>query len=257
MLPTFRQEDQIIFGTVAQLEKVWILVRETNPISLRDFAGKMGYSPKPFTCQAKTADLNPSRPGPYQVAGLVVSIDAWGAAAEELFGRQKIEKAQKAWESFSKVLRENHDYDVDMDRKSKHFGCVRYKGEYLYSDYDLFDVVIENQEHRSLTALERMNGKEHRRGARFYRIQSMINTRLGFDMIQHAYDAHYFAGWQAVHVFDPMGNYMHWDARQVEVQYGKWERHPVPQELKSRPWPAGVPVGEPKLKLIRGGKYGQ
>lgn len=257
MLPTFRQEDQQIFGTVAQIEKVWILVRETNPVSLRDFAGKQGYTPKPFTCQAKTADLNPSGPGAYQLAGLVVSMEVWAGAGDQLFESRKTEKAMRAWESFRKMLKENGDYDVDMDTKSRHYGCVRYKGDYLYSDYDLFDVVIENEEHRSLTALERVNGKEHRRGARFYRIQSMINSRLGFDMIQHAYDAHFFAGYQDVHVFDPKGNYQHWNAKRVENQYKIWDRHPVPQELKSRPWPAGVPVGEPKLKLIRGGKWGQ
>ena len=55
MSATFRQEDQLVFGSVAQLEKVWILVRETNPVSLQLYAGKQGYSPKPFTCQAKTA----------------------------------------------------------------------------------------------------------------------------------------------------------------------------------------------------------
>ena len=63
-----RPTDKRVFLDAARQLQLWILVRRTNPASLR-YIGLPGYLPKPIDCKAKTADLNQGR---YRVAGLVV-----------------------------------------------------------------------------------------------------------------------------------------------------------------------------------------
>ncbi|MCC6361916.1 MAG: hypothetical protein IT165_00235 [Bryobacterales bacterium] len=191
-----RPSDKRIFLEAAAHFQVWILVRRTNPASLR-YVGQAGYTPKRIDCKAKTADAdNP----PYTLAGLVVDPRIHPRA----FKPGKEAKALAAWKSMEPLI--GRTYMVDEDKNSKHYGCLRLDGNYIHGDYDLYDIIDISQPHRNLAAVETLHGQPHRRGAKLLAVQKYVNERMGAPMVQHGGEAQYADhSEQAIDAFGPNG----------------------------------------------------
>src|SRR5207237_806375 len=76
-----RPRDINAFTAAAKVYKVYILVRRTNPASLK-YIGMPGFTPKPLDCKPKTADADIVIDGRRrETAGLVVDPTLVGAGA--------------------------------------------------------------------------------------------------------------------------------------------------------------------------------
>ncbi|MCC6343817.1 MAG: hypothetical protein IT166_16560 [Bryobacterales bacterium] len=191
-----RPSDKRIFLDAAAHFQVWILVRRTNPASLR-YVGQAGYTPKRIDCKAKTADIDIP---PYTLAGLVVDPRIHPRA----FKPGKESKALAAWKAMEPLI--GHTYKVDEDRNSKHYGCLRLDGNYIHGDYDLYDIIDISQPRRNLAAVETLHGQPHRRGAKLLAVQQYVNERMGTPMVQHGGEAQYADhSEQAIDAFGPNG----------------------------------------------------
>jgi hypothetical protein len=71
---------------------------------------------------------------------------------------------------------------VDRDPKSKHYGCVQYKGKYLHSDYDLYDIIVVGHER---AVVGERDGAADFRPARLFPIEDFVNGRIGAEMVHH------------------------------------------------------------------------
>lgn len=191
-----RAQDKRAFLAAASRFQVWILVRRTNPASLA-YIGKPGYTPKRIDCKAKTADLDVPR---YKLAGLVVNPEIHPSA----FKAQKVPKANEAWASMKGNI--GPLYNVDEDKNSRHYGCLRLQGSYIHGDYDLYDLIDVTQPHRNLAAVETLLGQPHRRGPKVLLVQNFVNATIGSPMIQHGGEAQYADhSEQAIDAFGPNG----------------------------------------------------
>ena len=191
-----RPRDKVFVLEAAHEFQSWILVRRTNRASL-DYIGKPGYTPKPIDCKAKTADIDIT---PYKLAGLVVDAKLHAKA----FKPGKAQDAEDAWASMKSLI--GNVYKVDTNKKSQHYGCLMLDGKYIHGDYDLYDIIDINQPQRNLAAVETLLGQPHRRGPKFYAVQSYINSRIGSPMIQHGGEAQYADhSAQAIDAFGPNG----------------------------------------------------
>lgn len=194
-----RAQDKTIFSDAAVRFNCWILVRLTNPASLK-YIGKKGYTPKRIDCKAKTADIDIR---PYEIAGLVVDPTIHPNAIKP----DKIKSATEAWQAMRNLL--GKKYTVETDRKSKHFGCLKFEGNYIHGDYDLYDVVDMSNPHRTRTNLalvETLHDQDHRRGWMVLPVQRYVNERIGVEMVQHGGEAQYKEhSEQPLHAFGPLG----------------------------------------------------
>ena len=191
-----RPNDKKIFLDAAAHFKVWILVRRTNPDSLR-YVGLSGYTPKRIDCKAKTADNDI---GKYKLAGLVVDPRVHPKA----FRPGKESKALAAWKSMEPTL--GSVYTVDMNKDAQHYGCLQMEGRYIHGDYDLYDVIDPNAPSRNIALVETLHGVPHMRGPRLREMQDFINSRIGSPMVQHGGEAQYTDhSQQAIDVFPPEG----------------------------------------------------
>ena len=182
-----RPQDERVFADAARKFKVWLIVRQTNPASWK-YIGLPQYFPKPITCKAKTADLD-AFPGPgmkrsrYDTAGLVVDP----TVHKNVFSGEKAGKAMELWNDFkSEYLgKENSDYSVDGDSKSRHYGCVLYKGKYLHGDYDLYDIIVVGHERANLAVVGERDGAPDFRPAHLFPLEDFVNGRIGAEMVHH------------------------------------------------------------------------
>jgi hypothetical protein len=222
---TMRVKDRLAFRDAASFENCWILVRAINPSSIR-YLDDSQYTPKPIDCKPKTADADV---GGKNLAGLVIVPGIHGPPA---FRGSKFNKALDCWNSFLKshrlapsqdprlnarqralseadaLNRLRGDYTVDLDEKSKHFGCLRFQRMWIHGDFDLKDIILEGQERRNLAAIEEMRGQPHMRGPRLYKIQDFVNSRLGKTLIQHGGEAQYADhSDDIIDVFGPKGQH--------------------------------------------------
>ena len=154
-------------------------MRQTNRESWK-YIGLPGYFPKPITCKAKTADRNAGAGAgraAYETAGLVVNP----TVHKGVFNGDKAAKALDLWRDFNAdfVQRKGSGYSVNMDAKAKHFGCVQYKGDYLYSDYDLYDIIVVGHENANLALIGERDGVPNFTTARQNRIEQFVNERIG------------------------------------------------------------------------------
>jgi hypothetical protein len=188
-----RATDLRRFCMIAQKYNVYILVRQTNPASLK-YVSQPGYYPKPAAIKAKTADIDPppfsyqvngqSRTVQHRVAGLVPN--PWFQPA--VYGGSKLAKAKDYWlETLDVALspgsnipaagahahstwpawakerwsaRTHWRWKIDVDPASPHFGCLQIARDdvpwsYVHGDYDLKDVIVKGAE----TFNERAEGK--------------------------------------------------------------------------------------------------
>jgi len=260
---TIRHQDIPVFCDAAQYYKCWILVRPVNERSL-SYVGVNGYTPKPLGCKAKTADLDA---GGKEIAGLVVDPTFHPGA----FSNEKAGKAPQFWKKFLKdcgsinaeqLERGRSEYGVDLDPKSKHCGVVTFRGQWIYGDYDLKDVILVGHECRNLAAVEEVGGQPHMRGPKFYAVQDFINRRIGADMVQHAAEAQY-AGHsdEDIHVFTPYGDcYTLRGRHAVEAFYDCFDRDVLdtqtPSTQPAHTWVKPLTRDEVRasLRVIPGGR---
>ena len=182
-----RPQDERVFVEAAKTLQVWLVVRPSGPASWK-YIGVPHYFPKPITCKAKTADLDAmggaGLPRPrYETAGLVADP----TIHKNLFSGSKVADGLKLWNEFkSGYLRPGpSDYKVDLDPKSRHYGCVLYKGNYLHSDYDLYDIIVVGHERANLAVVGTRDGAPDFRPARQFPVEEFINRRIGAEMVHH------------------------------------------------------------------------
>jgi hypothetical protein len=139
---TMYKEHERIFSQVATQTGYWIFVRLSNKESLR-YIGLNGYVPKRIDCKAKTADRNSSK-GSWQLAGLVVNY----RIHSDVFKPERTASAKKVWDEFERGVLDapGSAYRIDKSAASKHYGCVTWNGNYIYSDYDLWDIICRLSE---------------------------------------------------------------------------------------------------------------
>lgn len=192
-----RTNDKKVFLDAAKHFQMWILVRRTNRASLH-YIGKPGFVPKPINCKAKTADADI---GKYKLAGLV--IDPTGR--EAAFKAERVQDALKCWKETKKLV--GTVFTVDQDASSAHYGCLMFQRNYIYGDYDLYDIIDITQAHRNLAAVEELLGQPHRRGPNVLRVQKFVNSRIGSPVMQHGADAQFLSEHRSepIDAFGPNG----------------------------------------------------
>lgn len=179
-----RQCDDEIFAQVAKDEQVWILVRATNVHSLR-YIGKTGFLPKPVDCKPKTADLGGAK------AGLVVSplVDPRAFSGSEEDPSSRCGKALKEWAKFVGGTSAINSplpagYSIQMT-PGPLFGCLMLNGNYLYGDYDLYDVIDPNDPLGSVRLIKRVRDKDVSYSPKSLRVQRALNAKFPSRMVQH------------------------------------------------------------------------
>ena len=131
----------------------------------------------------------------YQNAGLVVDPNL---CPDSFASEEKLADAKELWERFTKdhrirpwnldvqgkSLSENFQphCTVNTDKSDRdHYGCLLFRGHYLYGDYDLYDIVIPEQVTRNLALVH----GDQAEGRYFWTVQKYVNGRIGVSMIQH------------------------------------------------------------------------
>jgi hypothetical protein len=176
------KDHEKIFSQVAVQTGYWIFVRLTNKESLR-YTNLSDYVPKRIDCKAKTADFNSTK-GTWQLAGLVVDY----RIHSNVFKPEKTASAKKAWGEFeSHVLNiPGSAYGIDQNTRSKHYGCVMLNRKYIYSDYDLWDIVDPKNPRPNLGVVEELHGQLHIRNPLQRKVEEHLSpTPLG-QMVQHS-----------------------------------------------------------------------
>jgi hypothetical protein len=211
-----RRQDAAIFHDVCITEKIWMLVRFTNPDSLK-YIGDLNYFPKPIDCKPKTAKRNVTRPdgkAQYDLRGLVADPVRHPAA----FG-DRVGEAQRLWGSFAAHfdLESGRDrYKVDLNEKSNHFGCLMVKEgaiyRYLHGDYDLKDIVEVGREDWNLafplTKLDTAHNEIFLMDHDLDELLATINRRIGVPMLQHSSEAQFADHTEdKINAFGPNGEF--------------------------------------------------
>jgi hypothetical protein len=204
-----RDKDREVFQKVARKKNVWLLVRLTNPRSLKWANEKRHdndkYIPKPISCKAKTAKNDTDVR--YRIAGLVADpykhCDKFDDACD----------AMKYWNEFSTAHLEpgytvtgrgRDGYSVDIDPGSDHYFCVQRDGKYIHADYDLLDIIDATNPRLNEILEEVLDGVRHNYNARFPEIQRALNTGMDTPMVQHGGEAQFtYLKEQPIHVFFP------------------------------------------------------
>lgn len=194
-----RPRDALVFQQVCMSEKVWMLVRYTNPDSLK-YIGDLNYYPKPIDCKPKTAKQNVARPDGkaiYDLRGLVADPIRHPTA----FG-DRVGGAQTLWKSFAAhfdLLSGKDRYKLDLNEKSNHFGCLMVKEgaiyRYLHGDYDLKDIVEVGREGWNLafplTKLDTPHNEIFLMDHELDDLLVAVNRRIGVPMLQHSLKAQF------------------------------------------------------------------
>ena len=209
-----RQSDLAAFRTVAMRYQCQILVRGTNEESFRYF-DRLDFVAKPGSCKAKCAQLNPR--GRTDIAGLVANLDIW--KPEEVFHPAKLNSARREWTVFKQMFptatseERNSAFATVMDPRSPHYGCVTYNRKVIHGDYDLYDVIFDNQQrygnerlasHTNLAIVSRRereqgeqlsdageNGLIDFRAPGLLEIRSELNRELKKELVMHGAQAQY------------------------------------------------------------------
>ena len=193
-----RSQDRMVFAACAVALRYWILVRRTNPESLK-YIGMKGFVPKPIDCKPKTADKGDH-------AGLVVCPEI----EKEAFNDEKAPDALKYWKEFrtSVLADKGRSYSIDENPESPWYGCVLLGYDKIYGDYDLYDVVDPAQARRNFAIVDTMHGQLHMRSPYMYKVMQWINDRIGAPVVQHSGEAQYKDHTdQTLDAFGPNGEY--------------------------------------------------
>jgi hypothetical protein len=189
------------FQAAARTYSLYILVRRTNPASLR-YIGHPGYAPKRLDCKAKTADFDAAVAGRKRIlAGLVVDPQLVGPAA---FRPGKYQDALKDWDTLASQLPAGGTraskiyipggrfYIVQTDPEHDHYGCLMFAAnsliagaKYIHGDYDLYALIRADEPGRNVFVQEERLGQKHARSRDFFDAQHFLNRRIGAPMVQH------------------------------------------------------------------------
>jgi hypothetical protein len=246
-----RPQDRSVFSSVAQDHQLWILVRRTNPESLK-YMGNVGFIPKPIDCKPKTADRDPPRMGDrgvYRLGGLVADP----TLVPEAFRPKKLTQAIEIWRKFKRssldVQHGPNRYAVVTDRRLKHFGALTLNGKYLFGDYDLYDLVDPANTTRNLALVSSLNGQPHFRGPKFYQVQRAVNERIGTPMIQHGGEYQYADhSDQSIDVFGPQGSQRVLSSLE-EIRYFYLTEFGGRKSTKDAQWGSSQRPGQPGAPL--------
>jgi hypothetical protein len=230
-----RPRDAHAFRSVALIQKVYIIVRQTNPQSVQ-WIGNADYMAKPIHCKPKTADFDVQVDGhPVETAGLVVNPELPGF--EAVFKSPgKAAKARAEWKKFFHTSHERGEpiglcqprngrevrtwpgahpgWAVQMCRTSKHYGCLLYStypqginGKYVHGDYDLFGIAPADDPTRIRRRNEELSGQKHSRGPNTQSVQFAFNALSGLPLVKHG-EQELFAGFdeESLDVFKPDGS---------------------------------------------------
>jgi hypothetical protein len=234
-IAVMRPRDAHAFRSVALIQKVYIIVRQTNPQSVQ-WIGNADYMAKPIDCKPKTADFDVQVDGhPVETAGLVVNPVLPGF--ESVFKSPgKAAKAGTEWKKFFHTLHERGEpiglcqprngrevrtwpgarpgWAVQMCRTSKHYGCLLYStypqginGKYVHGDYDLFGIAPGDDPTRIRRRNEELSGQKHSRGPNTQSVQFAFNALSGLPLVKHG-EQELFAGFdeESLDVFKPDGS---------------------------------------------------
>lgn len=196
------KDHERIFSQVAVQTQYWIFVRLTNKESLR-YMNLRDYVPKRIDCKAKTADRDSSK-GVWKLAGLVVDY----RIHSDVFNPGKADSARKAWGEFeSGVLNiSGSGYGIDRSTLSKHYGCVMLNNKYIYSDYDLWDIVDPSNPRPNLGVVEELHGQLHIRNRLQRKVEEYLNRTPLAQMVQHSGEMQYAVpSDQPIDAFGPKG----------------------------------------------------
>lgn len=193
-----------VFCLAAEKLKLYILVRRMNSASL-DRIGKAGFISKPHTCKFKTADNCPSeKRAHWDVAGLVINPYADGL--DEMFTKDNLENAQEIWgkesaktiafdvDSDAEYLPDGKFYSVITDKSDLRYGCVlfhesgladRSHGRYIHGDYDLFDLVNQEDQGVGTLSAQLVDDIIWIKSAYFDKVKAFLNRRIRPKMINH------------------------------------------------------------------------
>lgn len=211
-----RRQDAIIFQDVCKAKSIWMLVRYTNPDSLK-YIGDLNYFPKPIDCKPKTAKRNVARAdgkANYDLRGLVADPVRF----PEAFG-DRAGDAQNLWNKFAAHfdLKSGRDrYKVDLNEKSNHFGCLMVKEgaiyRYVHGDYDLKDIVEVGREDWNLafplTKLDTPHNEIFLMDHNLDDLLDAVNRRIGVPMLQHSSEAQFADHTEdKINVFGPKGEF--------------------------------------------------
>ena len=158
----------------AETYKMWIVARQTNKSSL-EYIGNPNYCSKDITCKAKTAQYRSMarvdenvlkkndrtyseavnrRDAATRTEGdakkLTIVSSSAGLVAnphilEDAYDRERHEKVKKTWDEFASEYlgaQGKEGYEVDMNPKSNHYGCLMKNKKWVHGDLDLFDVIM-------------------------------------------------------------------------------------------------------------------
>jgi len=196
------KDHEKIFSQVAVQTGYWIFVRLTNKESIR-YMNLGNYVPKRIDCKAKTADANSTK-GPWQLAGLVVD----NRIHSDVYKPDKVTAARNAWEDFERHVlnRPGTPYSVDGNKQSRHYGCVMLSGKYIYSDYDLWDIVDPANPRPNLGVVEEVHGQLHIRNRLQRTVEEALERTPLAQMVQHSGEMQYAVPTdQPIDAFGPSG----------------------------------------------------
>lgn len=203
-----REEDKKSFRATAMIQKVYIIVRQTNAQSIQ-WIGLPDYAAKPIDCKPKTADMDITIDGKQiETAGLVINPELPGFAGA-FKSADKAGKAREAWRKFTAqhppaqcLPRDGKEvrtwpghmpgWAVQMCKTSRHFGCLMFStypqgmnGKYVHGDYDLFAIVAADDPTRVRRVQEELLGQAHSRGPNTQSVQFAVNAMSGLALVKH------------------------------------------------------------------------
>jgi hypothetical protein len=205
ILKFMRREDAVALSLVAQSQGMYILLRPTNPESVK-YIGNPAYTPKRIDCKPKTADFDAVIGGRrYQTAGLVTDPTLVGEAA---YKPGKFQSASKYWNSFQSQVETrpfNADGSARMDRlaggkrymvdnrpDSQHRGVLMYTGtgrvrdaKPVYGDFDLYGVANARNPSSLIFRKEILLGQPHFRDINVAQVQGALNKLMQIPLVMH------------------------------------------------------------------------
>jgi len=158
----------VFFKTAAEF-MCWIGLREPNPLSL-PWVGREGFTPKPESCKAKSAD----NPG-YQFAGLVVDP----TKVPDAFTVHTRQLAIDTWKNKFLVGGKELPPYYSVVEIGRERGLVKLNGSAIHADFDLMSIVRSNDKGEFLPTSETEQEKL------FKNVGPALNRGFGSPMIQH------------------------------------------------------------------------